>query len=78
MKRKDIIKLILSTLLVTLVFGGSLALGIYTQSDWGFTLSVIFGLILVFYVIGYCYPIWFEEYIEEYWRKVDEKNEGEV
>jgi len=75
MKTKDLIKNILGTLLLTFVLGMSACLGLFVfKTDYGFVMACLCGLIIVFLIVYFCYPVWFKDYIEEYWRKYESKN----
>lgn len=69
MKRKDIIKSILGAGLLTVVLMGSVCFGLFVlQTDYGILLSGLFGFILVCLVVWFCYPVWFKDYINEFWK----------
>jgi len=75
MKRKDIIKLILTTFLNLIIFLCCLWAGVFfSGSMYGFMLWGLFGIVMIFMIIGFCYPIWFKEYIKEYWEKHESKD----
>ena len=75
MKTKDIIKNLLGTLLLTFVFGISVCFGLFVlKTDYGIVISLILAFTFVGLILYFCYPIWFKDYIEEYWRKYESKN----
>jgi len=76
MNIKTSMKIILSCILVPITALGLLILTLYVFPN---TIGLILGLLLSgsFFtlVIIYGYPVWFKDYIKEYWKKQEEKEE---
>jgi len=75
MCQKDVIKLVIATIFTVgqfflIVFGSVILFG-----DFGLVLAIILGGLSLIIIIGFCYPIWFENYIKEYWKYQELKKE---
>lgn len=78
MNWKETFKIIGASVLCGCIFLFSLLYGIFIlQSEYGIALSFILGLILLCLIVFFCYPVWFKDYIDEYWRRkeADEQKE---
>jgi len=75
MNKKLILKMIIANMLVGFILFGCmfLFLLIWPSLVGGF-IGFILGLALVIEIIRKGYTVWFKDYIEEYWRKEEEKN----
>lgn len=75
MNRKDIIKNILCAGFLACILICSVCFGIFVlQTEYGLVLSIVLGLVLVFLIFWFCYPIWFKDYINEFWKEHESKN----
>jgi len=74
MKKKDGLKLVGATGLCGLVMVASLFLGLLLSTTYGMVMSLLLGFVLICLIIVFGYPVWFKDYIEEFWRKEEEKN----
>ena len=75
MKRKDFIKITLATFMNLGILATSVLLGLFfTKTLYGTMLYFIFGATLVLVIMIFCYPIWFKDYIKEFWEKHESKN----
>ena len=74
MKRKEIVKSILGAGLLTAILIGSFILGIViTGTSYGIAMFSLLGFIAAGLLLWFCYPIWFKDYINEFWENEDKK-----
>ena len=74
MKAKDKLKVVGATTLTGAVFLLLLLYGAFVlQTAYGVLMSMMLGFILLILIFYFCYPIWFKDYIEEFWKKREEK-----
>jgi len=80
MNLKTQIKLIISSVLVTITAFGLLILTLYIiPNDVGLVLGIILGFAFMCLVIAYGFPVWFKDYIKEFWEKEEaKKNEEDI
>jgi len=65
-----VIKVVLSTMLVIATFWGTIFVTLFfIPTDLGLLLGFLLGLVTAGFILFYFYPIWFKDYIEEYWEK---------
>jgi len=77
MKKKDMLKLMLGTLLNAFVFMAFMSFGILvTQTFYGVVMSFLGAMIVIFLILFHFYPIWFKEYTDEFFRLEALKNES--
>jgi len=74
---KTLIKVIASSILIPITSFGILILTLFVfPNTLGLCLGVVLGFSFMMLVIAYGYPVWFKDYIEEFWEK-KEKEEKE-
>jgi len=74
MKKKIILKIIAVSILSIFVFFGSIfLLMISVPSSYGATIGVLMGFVLLCLIYACGVPIWFEDYIKDFWKKEEEK-----
>ena len=77
MNIKTLIKIIVSSIMIPIASFGILILTLFIiPNDMGLLLGIMLGASFMMLVIVYGYPIWFKDYIKEYWEKEEKKNEG--
>ena len=75
MKRREIVKSILGAGLLTVILISSFILGIViTGTSYGIAMFSLLGFITVGLLLWFCYPIWFKDYINEFWKEHESKN----
>jgi len=74
MKRKDVMKLIISTFIVVTLFFGIIAIVLFIHSSTtGLIIGVFSGFVLICMIFYSVYPVVFKDYIEDYWKYKEEK-----
>jgi len=74
LKRKEALKIAAVSLLSIFIFFGSIFLLIISvPSSYGALLGALVGFILICILYGCFVPVWFEDYIKEFWKKEEEK-----
>jgi len=71
---KTFTKLCLATALCASTLFGIPALIILMNgiTEYSLVLGIILGLVLTCVIINFGYPVWFRDYIDEYWKKQEE------
>jgi len=82
MKKSDIIKLLVLVFVMPLIMIGISAFWMWVEpSVLGLMIGGIFSFLFLLWIIAFCIPKWFKEYIDEFWkeeeRKCQEKEEKE-
>jgi len=76
MRTKVAIKVLICSIMVPLISLGIIIFSLYLfQSDAGLILGIILAMGFMIAIVAYGYPVWFKDYIKEYWKKQDAKNE---
>jgi len=75
MNKKDGLKLIGTIILLGISFYGPIFISLWLIPTFiGITVGLMVGIGLSVYIMGWCVPIWFKEYIKEYYSKNENKN----
>jgi len=75
MKKRDLVKLMLVTFLNIGIFLVFIMIGfVQTGTLYGIFLWSLFGFIIAVLVDCYYCPIWFKDYIDEFWEKNENKS----
>jgi len=74
MNQKTFVKLIIANILLGLLFiGGIFFSAFITKTETGIILGGLITVILIAFLMAMVYPIVFKDYIEEFWKKQEEK-----
>jgi len=71
---KHFLKMLAASLFTIFVSFGTVILTLYYLPNLnGLCIGLLLGFIVFCIVVFICYPIWFKDYIEEFWIKEEEK-----
>jgi len=75
MNIKTGLKILGSTSLICVIFiAGLIIPAILIGTAYGIVLGVLLSFVIIACIMNFAYPIWFGDYIEEFWAKEEAKN----
>jgi len=75
MEGKTMLKLVASIILVNVAFFGPIFLFMWLCPNYiGAIAGTCLGIALSVEIVRECYPVWFKDYIEDFWRREEEKH----